>query len=132
MAQPDSVQANGIPGPDHAESPQPVVPVKRKRDTEDEGDEVNGDGPEKMEVDAEVPKEDHKPLIKNYFAVLSRYDCRDPLCALGCAPSPLRQPRGRIVLTCSPKLRCKPVNSEASPSRTRCGAARRETPKVRR
>ncbi|KAL2880863.1 hypothetical protein SGCOL_003890 [Colletotrichum sp. CLE4] len=74
MAQPDSVQANGIPGPDHAESPQPVVPVKRKRDTEDEGDEVNGDGPEKMEVDAEVPKEDHKPLIKNYFAVLSSFD----------------------------------------------------------
>ncbi|KAK1724757.1 uncharacterized protein BDZ83DRAFT_752334 [Colletotrichum acutatum] len=74
MAQPDSVQANGIPGPDHAESPQPVVPVKRKRDTEDEGDEVNGHGPEKMEVDAEVPKEDHKPLIKNYFAVLSSFD----------------------------------------------------------
>ncbi|WYZ34322.1 hypothetical protein EsH8_I_000598 [Colletotrichum jinshuiense] len=74
MAQPDSVQANGIPGPDHAESPQPVVPVKRKRDTEDEGEELNGDGLEKMEVDSEMPREDYKPLIRDYFTVLSSFD----------------------------------------------------------
>ncbi|KAK2064095.1 hypothetical protein LY76DRAFT_502358 [Colletotrichum caudatum] len=74
MAQPDSVQANGIPGPDHAESPQPVVPVKRKRDTDDDGEDISTDGPEKMEVDGELPKEDHKPLIKDYFTVLSSFD----------------------------------------------------------
>ncbi|KAL0939484.1 uncharacterized protein CTRU02_206094 [Colletotrichum truncatum] len=76
MAQPDSVQANGIPGPDHAESPQPqaVVPVKRKRDSEDE---VNGNGPEKMDVDDEplrVPQENQKAAIRNYFTVLSSFD----------------------------------------------------------
>ncbi|GKT55582.1 hypothetical protein ColTof4_14160 [Colletotrichum tofieldiae] len=74
MAQPDSVQANGIPGPDHADSPQPIVPVKRKRDTDDDGEEISTDGPEKMDVDGELPKEDHKPLIKDYFTVLSSFD----------------------------------------------------------
>lgn len=74
MAQPDSVQANGIPGPDHAESPQPqpVVPVKRKRDDDEE---ANGDGAEKMDVDGEttqVPQESQKDAIRNYFTVLTR------------------------------------------------------------
>ncbi|TID04139.1 hypothetical protein CH35J_002255 [Colletotrichum higginsianum] len=76
MAQPDSVQANGIPGPDHAESPQPVVPVKRKRDTDDDGEDISADGPEKMDVDGSLPKEDHKPLIKDYFTVLSSFDTK--------------------------------------------------------
>ncbi|KAF6815582.1 hypothetical protein CSOJ01_03469 [Colletotrichum sojae] len=76
MAQPDSVQANGIPGPapDQAGSPQPVVPVKRKRDSEDE---ANGDEPDKMDVDGEspqVPREDEKAAIRNYFTVLTSLD----------------------------------------------------------
>ncbi|KAF9873579.1 hypothetical protein CkaCkLH20_09038 [Colletotrichum karsti] len=81
MAQPDSVQANGIPGPDHAESPQPepqsVLPVKRKRDDADDGDEANGDEPEKMEVDIEAPQVSHenkKEAIRNYYTALSSFD----------------------------------------------------------
>ncbi|KAJ0285564.1 hypothetical protein COL940_003409 [Colletotrichum noveboracense] len=78
MAQPDSVQANGIPGPDHAESPQPqpVVPVKRKRDDDEE---ANGDGAEKMDVDGEttqVPQESQKDAIRNYFTVLTSFDAK--------------------------------------------------------
>ncbi|TEA11876.1 hypothetical protein C8034_v007261 [Colletotrichum sidae] len=76
MAQPDSVQANGIPGPDHQEAPQPIVPVKRKRDIAEE--ESNGDVEhDKMDVDGEpteTPQPNEKEAIRNYFAVLTSFD----------------------------------------------------------
>ncbi|OLN94183.1 hypothetical protein CCHL11_02847 [Colletotrichum chlorophyti] len=75
MAQPDSVQANGIPGPDYAESsPQPTVPVKRKRDPEEEVDGVDSNGLKKMDLDGDETQKDQKPLIRDYYTVLSRFD----------------------------------------------------------
>lgn len=74
MTQPATTTVNGAPGLLSAENALPVVPGKRKRDSED-------DGPGGMDLDREETKvgingddaAKEKDLIKPYFEVLSRY-----------------------------------------------------------
>jgi hypothetical protein len=67
MAQEASVQANGIPGPDHVEIDQSLVPVKRKREAGEESEDDTS-----MKLDAKDAPEpiDQKSLIRDFFETL--------------------------------------------------------------
>lgn len=78
MAQPATLEVNGVPAPEGADNAQPISTGKRKRDPESEDDADD-------DVEMAVAHEDGKPsaangvivgdqkqLVKAYFEVLSR------------------------------------------------------------
>ena len=84
MAQPSTIEVNGVPASEGIENGQPVVSAKRKR--EDEDVDMNGDVEEDARDDnLDDEQEDQKPtkpnavivgdqkqLVKAYYQVLSR------------------------------------------------------------
>ncbi|KAK7419552.1 hypothetical protein QQZ08_010802 [Neonectria magnoliae] len=74
MAQPATTKPNGILEPASADTVQPVVPGKRKRENGDDGDELDGFENEKPVVTNGGSKGDQKELIKSYLEVLTSFD----------------------------------------------------------
>lgn len=86
MAQPSTIEANGVSTT--PEASEPVLSGKRKRELSEEGDEAHDDVDEKKTQDAWTVG-NQKELIKSYFAVLSRQVSRlfrDGVTAIATAP----------------------------------------------
>jgi hypothetical protein len=76
MAQAAVAASNGSHALDGPESTQPVAPGKRKRDSTDEGDDVDGVDGDKASALVEgsaPPTRDQRELVKTCFKVLTRY-----------------------------------------------------------
>jgi hypothetical protein len=79
MAQPAVVQANGVPGPEQVESPQSLIPIKRKRDDDDRQDhdvdasEVSGRGDDGTATNGIGSARDKAALIQAYLRLLETY-----------------------------------------------------------
>ncbi|KAF4981906.1 hypothetical protein FZEAL_2375 [Fusarium zealandicum] len=75
MAQPTTVQANGVSESPSVENAQPVVvPGKRKRDIDEERDDQDGLEERKPAITNGETNKDQKELIKFLLGVLSSYD----------------------------------------------------------
>ena len=73
MAQAAVAASNGSHALDGPESTQPVAFGKRKRDSADEGDDVDGDKASALVEASAPPTRDQRELAKSCFDVLTRY-----------------------------------------------------------
>lgn len=74
MAQPTTVEVNGVSEPDHADNGALAVPGKRKRDLGDNDDHVNGDVDVKPTLPNTQPTRNEDELVKSFYHVLKRYE----------------------------------------------------------
>lgn len=74
MAQPTTLEPNGVSTPGSDSNDHLAIPGKRKRDVGDEGpDEVKEEGEQKPAAPRRWAAGSQKDLVKSYFDVLMRY-----------------------------------------------------------